>query len=115
MTTDSIKSLEKKISDIKNKIAQIGDIRPGSLSKQYNVCGKPHCRCKAEPPQKHGPYYQVSFTFKGKSGTRFIKESELDTIQQQINNFKQLKQLYDNWIELGLRLSNLKLALLRKS
>ena len=45
-------------------LAALGDLRPGSLSIQYNVCGSPGCRCKADPPVKHGPYYQVSYTRK---------------------------------------------------
>lgn len=58
-----IRSLENQIERLKQEIAGLGDLRPGSLSEQYNVCGKAGCRCKASPPQKHGPYYQpVLFT-----------------------------------------------------
>src|SRR5215469_9455653 len=39
----------------------------GALSLQYNVCGSPSCRRKADPPLKHGPYPQISFTWHGKS------------------------------------------------
>ena len=55
-------ALQREIERIKKELAELGDLRPGSLSKQYNVCGKPACRCKASPPVKHGPYYQVSYT-----------------------------------------------------
>jgi hypothetical protein len=46
----TIQSLERRIAKIKGELAQIGDLRPGSLSTQYNVCGKPKCKCKATPP-----------------------------------------------------------------
>jgi hypothetical protein len=64
-------SLEAQIAKLKQEIARLGDLRPGKLSQQYNVCGKADCRCKADPPQKHGPYYQLSFTRNGKSSTQF--------------------------------------------
>ena len=57
--------LLKKIESIKQKIIELEEMRPGSLSKQYNVCGTPNCKCKdKEKPQKHGPYYQLSYTHK---------------------------------------------------
>jgi len=44
-------SLEQKIEAIKRELITLGPLQPGSLSKQFNVCGKPGCRCKADPPQ----------------------------------------------------------------
>ena len=58
--------LEHEIRMVKEELAGLGDLRPGSLSTQYNVCGNPNCNCRAVPPQKHGPYHQVSFTRKGR-------------------------------------------------
>ena len=58
----------------------LGDLRPGSLSTQYNVCGTPGCRCKATPPEKHGPCYQVSFTRKGKSSSKFVRKEDLAAV-----------------------------------
>lgn len=97
-------SLEQQIDTIKREIAAIGDLRPGSLSKQYNVCGKPHCRCKATPPQKHGPYYQISFTRNGKSSTRFVKRQDLPLVRQYLRNYARLRTLVDRWIELATKL-----------
>lgn len=51
-----MKRLQEKIERIKKQLAAIDDMTPGSVSKQYNVCGSPSCRCK-DPvhPKKHGP------------------------------------------------------------
>ncbi len=56
VTDGKIRALEAEIAEIKRQLAAIGDLRPGTLSEQYNVCGNPKCRCKADPPRKHGPY-----------------------------------------------------------
>ena len=105
----SQESLEKRIQKIKHQISELGDLRPGALSQQYNICGSPNCRCKATPPIKHGPYYQISFTRHGKSSSQFVREEDLDEIQQQLENYRQLRQLVDEWITLSAQLSSLRL------
>jgi hypothetical protein len=105
-----LQSLEAKIAQIKQEITGLGaDLRPGLLTQQYNVCGKAGCRCKATPPQRHGPYYQLSFTRKGKSRTQFVKREDLTLLQQQVRNYQRLKTLMDRWVALGMALSQLRL------
>jgi hypothetical protein len=101
-------SLETGIEKLKQEIARLGDLRPGKLSQQYNVCGKADCRCKADPPQKHGPYYQLSFTRNGKSSTQFVRKEDLAVVRQQLRNYQRLRKLVDRWIALGMELSRLK-------
>jgi hypothetical protein len=103
-----IRALETKIEAIQQKLVSLGELRPGSLSKQYNVCGNPRCRCKADPPRKHGPYYQLSFTRKGKSGTRFIKKSHVARVRKHLKNYARLRTLIHRWIELPTELCKLK-------
>ena len=105
----SAESLEKRIQIIKRQIAELGDLRPGALSKQYNICGTPNCRCKADPPVKHGPYYQISFTRHGKSSSQFVREEDLIEVQQQLENYRLLRDLVDEWITLSAQLSSLRL------
>ena len=101
--------LEERIQSIKREIAALGDLRPGALSLQYNVCGSPNCRCKADPPLKHGPYPQISFTWRGKSTTQSVRSDEVDEVRQQLKNYHQLRDLVDEWIDLALELSRLRL------
>ncbi len=103
-----IQSLERKIEAIKGELTKLGDLRPGSLSRQYNVCGNPRCRCKASPPQKHGPYYQLSYTRKGKSSSRFVQPKDLAEVRRQMRNYTRLRQLVDRWIDLATEISILK-------
>jgi hypothetical protein len=102
--------LEHEIGKVKEDLAHLGTLRPGSLSTQYNVCGSPNCKCKADPPQKHGPYYQVSFSRKGRSSTKFVKPEDVPTIREQLQNYERMKQLVDQWIDLSTELSNLRLG-----
>lgn len=105
----SLGALEARIAKIKAALGALGDLRPGALSEQYNVCGNPACRCKATPPQKHGPYYQVSFTWRGKSHSHFVRREHVSTVRAQLRNYQRLRVLLDAWISAGLALSRLRL------
>lgn len=100
--------LEARIATIKAALAAVGDLRPGTLSAQYNVCGNPGCRCKASPPQKHGPYYQVSFTWRGKSHSEFVRRAHVAAVRQQVRTYHRLRALVDAWIAAALELSRLR-------
>jgi hypothetical protein len=100
-----ISQIERKIEHLRQQLAELGPMHPGSLSEQYNVCGKPGCRCKdAKNPQRHGPYYQLSFTWRGKGRTRFLRAERLAEIRQKIANYKRFRELTDKWVDLVVEL-----------
>ena len=109
MSTRRAATLEKQGEKTKRELSAIGDMRPGSLSTQYNVCGKAGCRCKATPPEKHGPYYQVSYTRKGKSSSKFVKKEDLPAVRKQLKNYQRMKLLMERWIDFSMELSTLRL------
>lgn len=114
--TPSIQNLEPRIQQIKAELAALGEMRPGSLSKQYNVCGKPNCRCKdPQNPQRHGPYYQLSWVHRGKSSTQFIRPPLLPQVRAQIAAYNMFRKLTDQWVHLALRLTKAKLLAARRS
>ena len=89
-----IPGLYNEIKRIKIRIFDVGEMMPGSISERYTVCGKKGCRCKdKENPQKHGPYYHLSYTFDGKSCTEFVSEEALPMIKTQIRNYKKFREL----------------------
>ncbi len=104
-----IQSLERQIEKVKRELAQLADLRPGSLSKQYNVCGNPNCKCKATPPKKHGPYYQLSSTRKGKSRSKFVRKQDIAAVRTQLKNYAKLRKLTERWVDLAEELSILRL------
>jgi hypothetical protein len=107
MRSDAEAAIERRITQIKHELAQLGPLRPGHLSQQYNVCGNPGCRCKAQPPEKHGPYYQISYTWQKKSSSQFVRRDNLAAVQQQLRNYERLRALVDEWVGLGLAAAKL--------
>jgi len=102
--------IEKRIEKIKRELLEIGEMRPGRLSKQYNVCGNPTCKCKdPKAPQKHGPYNQLSYVRRGKSTSRFIRDAYLKEVQKQVDQYQQWKELTDEWLKLAIEHAEIKL------
>jgi len=96
------KQIEKRIDQIRAELAALGPVHPGSISQQYNVCGQPGCRCKdPKHPKKHGPYYQLSYTWRGKSTTRFVRAERLEEMRQKVDAYKRLRALTQEWVDLS--------------
>lgn len=98
-------ALEQRIRAIQGELAALGPIHPGSLSQQYNVCGNPACRCKdPRRPQKHGPYYQLSYTWRGRSTTRFVRPPQVEAMRQKLAAYKRLRELIAEWVDAAIAL-----------
>jgi len=97
-------SIENKIASIKLQLQSIGAMRPGSLTKQY-----------LKPKEKKGPYWQISYTYKMKSKTEYVKEEFVPLLENQIKEFKKYKKLIQLWIDLAIEHSKLSIELAKKT
>jgi hypothetical protein len=114
--TPAIQNLEPRMQQIKAALAALGEMRPGSLSRQYNVCGKPNCRGKdPQNPQRHGPYHQLSWVHRGKSSAQFIRPPLLPQVRAPIATYHKFRKLTDPWVNLALRLAQARLLAARRS
>jgi hypothetical protein len=106
----SRRNLQQRINKLKSQISALGPMRPGSLSRQYNVCGKPGCRCKdARNPRRHGPYYQLNYVYGGKKTSEFVRPQNLKAVRSQLANYKRFRKLTDQWVGSALKLARLEL------
>ena len=112
MNTKRLITIEKRIQRIKDMLMTIGEMRPGSLSKQYNVCGTPGCRCKdPKNPKRHGPYYQLSYVRRNKSTSQAIRPGFVRETRAQIAAYRRFRKLTNEWVDLALEHAKLKLEL----
>ena len=101
--------MEAQITQIKVQLRKHGAMRPGSLSRQYNVCGKPGCRCKdPKHPRRHGPYCQLNYVYRGKKTSQFIRREILRQVRTELANYKQFRRLTEQWIGLALKVAQAK-------
>ena len=95
------RQIQRQIERLKQQLVEMGPMHPGSLGRQYNVCGKPDCRCKdPRRPHKHGPYYQLSFTWRGKSSSRFVRSEQVPEMRRKVARYKRFRELVNQWVDL---------------
>lgn len=78
---------------LKRAVADVGLIRRGSLLRRFMPCGKSGCRCQADPPQLHGPYFQWTRKVKGKTVTVRIQPEEAGLLAEWIENGRKLNRI----------------------
>ena len=110
-TTNAFRQeLQQRINRLKAQLGEMGPMRPGSLSRQYNVCGKPGCRCKdPKKPRRHGPYYQLNYVYGGKKTSEFVRPQNLKQVRTQLANSQRFRRLTDQWVGSALKLARLQL------
>ena len=97
----NVAQIERRIAHLQRQLLLLGPVHPGSITEQYNVCGQPGCRCKdPKNPQKHGPYYQLSFTWRGRSTTRFVRQEQVEEMRRKVANYKRFRELVNEWVDL---------------
>jgi hypothetical protein len=84
---------EQRQHELLDELAALGFCLPGSLSTRQMRCGKPGCRCKADPPQLHGPYTYWTRTIAGRTVAQLLSAEQLERYQPWIENNRRLHQL----------------------
>ena len=75
------------------ELAATGFALPGTLTIRAYACGKPNCRCHADPPRLHGPYAEWTRKIDGKTVTRRLTQAELTAWQPLFDNAKKIRAL----------------------
>jgi hypothetical protein len=96
----SPKQLMKRLDECRNeyertkaRIREVGFICEGSLVERWTSCGKPNCRCTSEPPQRHGPYFQLTWKERAKTVTRRLSSEQARLYEEWITNRRELEAL----------------------
>lgn len=86
-------AVERRRSTITAEIAALGLPLPGSLVERRTRCGNPGCRCRADPPQLHGPYLTWTRKVENKTVTRTLSQDQADRLRPLIDNARRLREL----------------------
>ena len=94
--------LQVKREQLKARLAEIGDMRPGSLVERFRKCGKPTCHCAEKDAPGHGPCYSLTHAVAGKTVTRIIpKGGAVERTRQQIAEYQHFRHLVQELITLS--------------
>ena len=130
MSQKRIQQIERRIDRIKRALLEIGPMRPGSLTRQYE-----------DPQHQAGAYWQISYTAahynrdirrhehtvnkasseyymslylcasvytrQMKSRTEYVRKEYVKEVRRQTVTHKRFKRLVDQWIDLSIEHSRL--------
>ena len=106
-----LSDLETKRTELLKELAQVGDMRSGSLSIRYQKCGKHPCVCHEPGHPGHGPIYSFSSLVEGKTQIRNYKEGPaLKKLLSEVENYERFRSLSRALIALSERISDLRPA-----
>ena len=94
MASEKWRVIEKRIRQLKRRLADTGNMRPGTLGVQY--------RNSAE---RKIPFHQISYTHKGKSHSEYVRAENLLMVRQEIDTYKRFKAIITELLDLSIQAS----------
>jgi hypothetical protein len=79
---------------------------PGTLLERSFRCGKRNCRCHADPPRLHGPYWQWTRKRDGKTVTINLTPDQAARYQPWFDTARDIRGALTRIEELSLRIAS---------
>ena len=100
MRKEKLFQIETRIAAVKQALQGIGEMRPGSLTRQYK-----------DPKARTGGSHQLSYTHHMKSRSEYVRPRFVKALKGQIAEHKKFKKLINAWNDLAIEHSKLKINL----
>ncbi len=71
--------LKREIAKLKKQLNELGDMRPGSLTRQSRSWGK--------------EYWQISYTHRGRGRTGYVSDENYSRVKRETENYKKFKEV----------------------
>ena len=92
---------QAQVRRIARELAALGFALPGTLADRMTRCGRANCRCHADPPRLHGPYWQWTRKVAAKTIGRWLSADQHQDYQPWIDNDRRLRELLSQLEALG--------------
>src|SRR5579863_881251 len=107
-SSSDLNALIAQRDQLKSQLAQIGEMRPGSLVARFRKCGKASCHCSKKGSKGHGPSYSLTHPVAGKTVTRIIPAGPaVDRTQQQVEEYRRFRELVQQLVAVSEQLCDL--------
>jgi hypothetical protein len=99
----TLQRLEQRHDALLRETDGIGLVLRGTIGARMMRCGQRTCRCKADPPRLHGPYYLWTRKVAGKTVTVHLTAEHAARCQEWNGNMRRLDRLVKALQDVGLR------------
>src|SRR5260370_27644968 len=90
----SLSDLEQRRELLARRIAELGDLRPGSITGTSGRCGKPECRCHQPGQPGHGPNFRLTYKVDGKTISEALPTpAAMQKAEREVEEFRKFQQL----------------------
>jgi hypothetical protein len=91
---DSLVDLELRRERLAQRIAELGDLRPGSITGTSGRCGKPECHCHQPGQPGHGPNFRLTYKVDGKTISQALSTpAAIQKAEREVEEFRKFQQL----------------------
>src|SRR5262252_3071844 len=102
---------EQRREAIAKQIAELGDLRPGSITSTSGRCGKPGCRCHQPGQPGHGPNLRLTYKIAGKSVSESLPTpAAIHKAEREIAEFRKFQQLSREFVDTNVEICRLRPA-----
>ena len=99
---ESLPALEARRTELLHSIANLRDMRPGSIVGAVWRCGKPSCHCAQPDDPGHGPNLRLTYKWHGKTVTEALPNpAAVRKTEQEIAEFRHYQQLSRELVEVS--------------
>jgi len=106
---DSLPALEQQRNTLLKQIAQLGDLRPGSITETQGRCGNPNCHCHEPGEPGHGPNPRLTYKINGRTVTEsFPSPAFQRKAESEIAEFRKFQQLSRSFVEVNEKICRLR-------
>jgi uncharacterized protein DUF6788 len=107
--TRSLADFEQRRLAITQQIAQLEDLRAGSITSTSGRCGKPDCRCHQPGHPVHGPNVRLTFKVNGKTVSESLPTpAAIHKAEREVAEFRKFQRLSREFVEANTELCRLR-------
>lgn len=98
----ALAQLEQQRSKLLEEMAQLGDLRRGSITPTAGKCGKANCHCHDPEDPGHGPTFRLTYKVEGKTVSEYFSTAAaLQKAQREVTEYHRFRQLSQSLIEVN--------------
>ncbi|MEI8243295.1 MAG: DUF6788 family protein [bacterium] len=62
---------------------------------------------RKDNPERHGPYAKLTYVYRGRNVSRFVRAGCVETLSPRLATFKEFRRLVDRWVALSIQIGQL--------
>jgi len=100
--SNPLTELETRRAAVQSEVAQLGDMRSGSITSTGGRCGNPNCHCHRPGGSAHGPFYRLTRKVDGQTVTEtFASPGALAKAQREVAEYHRFRELGGQLLEIN--------------